>query len=119
MTAQRPSPESPPQHVGPLDLLAFTCELAALVLLALAGWSLGDGWWRGLVLAAALVGVAVWFWGRWLAPTSPRRVAMPRRLVVKAGFYVAVAVVGALAGYAVWAAVLVVVAVTTSAVRRD
>ncbi|MFD1825282.1 MULTISPECIES: YrdB family protein [Mumia] len=107
------------QRVGPLDLLAFTCELAALVLLALAGWVLGDGWWRGLVLAAALVAVAVWFWGRWLAPTSPRRVAMPQRLWVKAAFYIAVGTLGALAGFSLWALVLVAVAVTTAALRRD
>ncbi|WP_370617630.1 YrdB family protein [Mumia sp. Pv 4-285] len=119
MTASKPRPDVPAQHVGPLDLVAFTCELAAMVLLGFAGWSLGDGWWRGAVLAVALVAVAVWFWGRWLAPTSPRRVPMPHRLWVKAGFYVVVGVLGTLAGYPVWALLLVAVAVTAAVLRRD
>lgn len=108
-----------PERIGPLDLLAFVWELAALVLLALSGWSLGDGGWRGSVLAVALVAVAVWFWGRWLAPRSPRRLALSQRLVVKSAFYVAVGTIGAVAGYAGWGVALAVLAVGTALLRRD
>ncbi|MGH1561503.1 YrdB family protein [Mumia sp. DW29H23] len=107
------------ERVGFLDLLAFTCELAALVLLAVSGWSLGEGGWRGAVLAVALVALAVWFWGRWLAPRSSTRVGMPARLLVKSGFYLVVGVLGALAGFPVWAGLLVLVAVTVASLRRD
>ncbi|TNC33246.1 YrdB family protein [Mumia zhuanghuii] len=117
MSERRPAPEA--ERVGPLDVVAFACELAALVLIVLAGWRLGDGWWRGAVLAVALLALAVWFWGRLLAPRSPHRVAMPYRVWVKAGFYLVVGVLGALTGYPLWALALVAVAVTTSAWRRD
>lgn len=117
MSQTPPGPDA--ERIGPLDVLAFACELAALVLLALAGWALGDGWWRGPVLAVALVAVAVWFWGRWLAPSSPHRVALPQRLWVKRAFYVVVGVVGALGGYPLWALLLVLVAASLTGWRRD
>ncbi|MBN9218102.1 MAG: YrdB family protein [Mesorhizobium sp.] len=83
--------------------LRFLLELAALLGLGMAGWSLFGGWWRW-ILALALPLIAAILWGVFAVPGDPSRsgrAPMPVpgavRLVLEfiilfggaAGFYVA------------------------------
>jgi hypothetical protein len=52
--------------------LRFLLELAALLGLGMAGWSLSEGWWRWL-LALALPLVAATLWGTFAVPDDPSR----------------------------------------------
>lgn len=52
--------------------LRFLLELAALLGLGIAGWSLSDGWWRW-VLAPALPLVAAVLWGTFAVLNDPSR----------------------------------------------
>ncbi|BAV47782.1 hypothetical protein MesoLj113a_21910 [Mesorhizobium sp. 113-1-2] len=52
--------------------LRFLLELAALLGLGIAGWTLSDGWWRwGLALALPLVAAVLW--GIFAVPNDPSR----------------------------------------------
>ncbi|MER8957573.1 YrdB family protein [Mesorhizobium sp. M0701] len=52
--------------------LRFLLELAALLGLGMAGWSLSAGMWR-LILAVALPFVAAALWGVFAVPNDPSR----------------------------------------------
>jgi hypothetical protein len=52
--------------------LRFLLELAALLGLGMAGWSLSEGWWRW-ILALALPLVAAALWGTFAVPDDPSR----------------------------------------------
>jgi hypothetical protein len=85
-------PPQKPQDLGPLDAVAFLCEIAMVVLLVLAGHGFVGGW-RGWGVGVFLALVAVGIWAQWMAPTSVRRLDQPTRLVaqimlfVTTGFY--------------------------------
>ncbi|MFC9786268.1 DUF2568 domain-containing protein [Rhodococcus sp. NPDC127528] len=99
----------PQARVGVLDVVAFVCELAMLVLLALAGAESTDALpWR-VVAAIALPAVAAGIWSVWMAPTSRRRLRNPVRLYAQiALFAVAGAVVGAFLAWPLGAAFFLV-----------
>ncbi|TPJ51697.1 DUF2568 domain-containing protein [Mesorhizobium sp. B2-7-1] len=52
--------------------LRFLLELAALLGLGMAGWSLSEGWWRWL-FALALPLIAAALWGIFAVPDDPSR----------------------------------------------
>ncbi|NUS19631.1 MAG: YrdB family protein [Mesorhizobium sp.] len=53
-------------------ILRFLLELAALLGLGIAAWSLSEGWWRWL-LALALPLIAAALWGTFAVPDDPSR----------------------------------------------
>jgi hypothetical protein len=63
--------------------LAFVAEVAMLVGLAWAGWSMSDSTFRSWVLAVALPSLAAVVWGTWLSPKAPRRLPTLHRWAVK------------------------------------
>ncbi len=99
-------PPQKPEDMGILDALAFVCEVAMVVLLVLAGHGFVDGW-RGWAVGAFLAFVAIGIWVQWMAPTSPRQLENPTRLVVQIMLFVTVALYSA-AGGLVWAGLLFV-----------
>ena len=90
-------PPQKPVDVGPLDAVAFVCELAMVVLLVLAGHGFADGW-RGWAVGVFLAMVAVGIWAQWMAPTSPRRLELPTRLVVQVMLFATTALYAAAGG---------------------
>ena len=76
-----------PQTVGFWEVLAFGCELAMLISLAVAGWLGVDALVPRIALAIALPGLVVAVWAVWMAPTSPRRLANPWRLLVQTALF--------------------------------
>lgn len=82
-----------------VEALAFGCELAMIVVLAIAGWSLGS---RGLISIALLIfypALAILIWSVWVAPRAGRRVADPWRLAVQLGLFAGAAVLSAVGGH--------------------
>lgn len=122
-----PSRRPAPDRVGPVDALAFLCEIALLVLLAVAGWRLGaaadvPGAARAalsVVLALALPGLAVVVWARWLARTAARRLPQPWRLDVQIALFVAAGLAIAGVGLVWWGVGLALVGTTAFALTRD
>ncbi len=94
---------------GGWEVLAFGCELALLVALAVAGWNAGSGTASRVVLAVALPVILGVGWGRWLAPRSGRRLSGWRLVTAKVALFVVGGIALAGAGHPVWGAVLVVV----------
>jgi hypothetical protein len=94
--------------------VAFLAEVAALVALALWGWSAGDSTGTKLLLAVALPLAAAVLWGVFAAPRAPVRVLGLTVLVKVVVFGAAVLALLAL-GHA-WAAALLGVAALLSAV---
>lgn len=86
-----------PEDLGPLDAVAFLCEIAMVVLLVLAGHGFADGW-RGWAIGAFLAFVAIGIWVQWMAPTSMRRLEHPTRLTVQIMLFVTVALYAAAGG---------------------
>ncbi|WP_251152575.1 YrdB family protein [Cellulosimicrobium sp. Marseille-Q4280] len=114
------------QHVGPTDVLAFLCEIALVVLLAVAGWRLGTSTGLasplpvllGVLLALALPAAAIAVWGRWLAPRAARRLSQPWRLDAHIAVFVASGLVVAAAGLVWWGVGLALVGTTAFALTR-
>ncbi|PJI93812.1 DUF2568 domain-containing protein [Luteimicrobium subarcticum] len=119
MTSPEPRRGDPRPDVRASGALAFVVEIAMLVLLGQSGWAIGGSVVLSLVLAVALVGAAVVVWGVLLAPTAERRLRRPERLAVKAFLYLVTAAVATLAGYGLWAAAFLVVAVVSLVWARD
>lgn len=90
-------PPQKPENLGPLDAVAFLCELAMVVLLVLAGHGFADGW-RGWATGVFLAFVAVGIWAQWMAPLSVRRLDQPTRLVVQVMLFLTVALYAAAGG---------------------
>lgn len=90
-------PPQKPQDLGPLDAVAFVCEIAMVVLLVLAGHGFADGW-RGWGVGVFLALVAVGIWAQWMAPLSVRRLEQPMRLVVQIMLFLTVALYAAAGG---------------------
>jgi hypothetical protein len=107
-------PPQPPEDIGPLDAVAFLCEIAMLVLLVLAGHGFADGW-RGWAIGGFLAFVAVGIWAQWMAPTSLRRLDHPTRLVVQIMLFVTVALYAAAGGLLVAGVVFAVVSIAVFA----
>jgi hypothetical protein len=100
-------PPEKPQDLGPLDAIAFVCELAMVVLLVLAGHGFADGW-RGWAVGVFLALVAVGIWAQWMAPSSVRRLDQPTRVVVQVMLFITTALYAA-AGGLLWPALVFVV----------
>lgn len=65
------------------DALAFLLEIAALVALAVWGFTVGPNLVLRLVLGLGAPAALVAVWGVWLAPTSDHRLASPWLVVAK------------------------------------
>ena len=63
--------------------MVFLTELAALVGLALGGWSMPGPTWARVLLAALLPVVAAAVWGTFLAPRASRPLAEPWRIALR------------------------------------
>ena len=63
--------------------LAFLAEVAMLLGLAWAGWSMSDSTLRSWLLAIVLPSLAAAVWGTWLSPKAPRRLPTLHRWAVK------------------------------------
>jgi hypothetical protein len=66
------------------DALAFLLELAALVALAVWGFTTGPNLPARLLLGLGAPAVLAAVWGVWLAPASENRLPMPWLIVAKA-----------------------------------
>lgn len=113
-------PPQKPVDMGPLDAVAFLCEVAMVVLLVLAGHGFVDGW-RGWAVGVFLALVAVGIWAQWMAPASLRRLELPTRLVAQVMLFVTTALYAA-AGGLLWAGLafaVVAIAVFVALSRQD
>lgn len=111
MIARRP--EVPPILADWSTWVMFAAELIWLVVLGIAGWRLGQGWWLGAVEAVIFVGILVAAWARWMAPRSRHRLDPNNRLIALILLGSVITVLGASAGLLIPAAaasVLIVVA---------
>ncbi|MEO6470608.1 MAG: YrdB family protein [Aeromicrobium sp.] len=111
-------PPTKPQDIGPLDALAFVCELAMFVLLVLAGHGFAGGW-QGWAIGAFLAAVAGGIWSQWMAPNSARRLENPTRLSVQVMLFLTVAFYAAAGGLMWWGIGFAVVAICTFVALRD
>ncbi|MFC8921121.1 DUF2568 domain-containing protein [Cellulosimicrobium sp. NPDC057127] len=117
----------PPQRVRAVDVVAFGCEVALLVLVAVAGWRVGAGTDApaplptvlGVALAVALPAAVVVVWARWLAPTAAHRLPQPRRLDVQVVLFVTAGLTVAGVGLVWWGVGLALVGTTAFALTRD
>jgi hypothetical protein len=107
-------PSSTPVSIA-VDVVSFLCELAMLVILAVAGWSLGNGGLLAISMAVLYPTLALLIWAVWLAPRSGERLNDPARFVVQVVLFVATAIVAALAGYVVLGVVFAVIAIAAFA----
>ncbi|WP_255371973.1 DUF2568 domain-containing protein [Cellulosimicrobium sp. CUA-896] len=133
MTADdRRGPESrrtarPRGRVGVADVAAVACEVALLVLVAVAGWRTGAAadaaaplpTVLGIVLALALPAAVVAVWARWLARTAAHRLPQPWRLDVQVALLVAAGLAVAGVGLVWWGVGLALVGTTAFALTRD
>lgn len=111
--------ERPQEKVGPLELIAFLCELAMLVLLAMTGVAATDSLLGRVLAAVALPAAAAGIWSVWMAPTSRRRLANPSRLYAQVTLFAVVGTtVGLFLGWLVGAAFFVVSAVVFAELCR-
>lgn len=112
-------PPEKPEDLGPLDAVAFLVEVAMVVLLVLAGHGFGAGW-QGWAVGVFLAMVAIGIWAQWMAPTSPRRLEQPTRLVVQIMLFLTVALYAAAGGLVWWGLAFAAVAIAVFvAVSRD
>jgi hypothetical protein len=77
------------QHVvtGVLYAASFLLELTMLTVLALSGAAVGESLLVRVAAGVALPVAAAAVWAVWMAPTSTRRLANPRRLVAQVGLF--------------------------------
>ncbi|HEV7191888.1 MAG TPA: YrdB family protein [Jatrophihabitantaceae bacterium] len=115
---QGPAAEAVPFAAGVLDLVAFCCELAMLVVLGIAGWALGSGGLMSIALTMFYPALAVLIWSVWMAPRSNRRLRDPHRLISQVALFVATAALSADAGHPLLGIVFAVVAVGSFVVTR-
>jgi uncharacterized protein DUF2568 len=82
-----------------VEALAFACELAMIVVLGIAGWSLGSG---GLISIALLIfypALAILIWSVWVAPRAGRRAGDPWRLGIQLALFAGTAALSAAGGH--------------------
>jgi hypothetical protein len=93
------------------EACAFLCELAMLVVLAIGGWGVGSGGLMSIAFAIFYPSLAILIWSIWMAPTAPRRLDDPWRLVAQIVVFAATGSLGAVGGHAVLGVVFAVVAI--------
>jgi uncharacterized protein DUF2568 len=120
-----PRRSSPPQlsiargiYGGVVEAAAFGVELALLVTLAASGTGVGRGLVVHVALGILLPGLAAGIWAVWMAPTSQRRLADPRRLAWQVVLFLATAVLAVAVGRVVWGVVFGVVSITVFSLAR-
>ena len=96
------------QRITAVDVAVFLGELVLLAVLVIAGARLGGSTAPRIVLAVALPAAAAALWARWLAPRAAGRLANPARLAAKIAVFAVAAVLLAVAGLPIWAAVFFV-----------
>ncbi len=101
----RPAAHGPPAVRGAVALIAFGCELGMLVVLAVAGWGLGNGGLMSISLTIFYPALAILIWLIWVAPRSARRLADPWRLAAQIVLFAATAVLASVAGHPLLGAV--------------
>jgi hypothetical protein len=117
--SEGPTGEQPPSAPGTaLELAAFLCELAMLVVLGIAGWGLGNGGLMSIAFCAFYPALAILIWSIWMAPRSARRLADPLRLFLQLAMFAGTAVLCVIAGQPVLGVVFVVVAAATFVATR-
>jgi Protein of unknown function (DUF2568) len=111
MADEAPGRPAGDMRVGPLEVLAFGCELAMLAAFAVTGWGWASTTPVRVVLALALPSAVAAFWGVLLAPASRRRLGGTALPATQIGvFLLAGAGLGSV-GHPWWAAALVVASV--------
>jgi|BarGraNGADG00212_1021973.scaffolds.fasta_scaffold21043_2 hypothetical protein len=103
---------------GVVEAAAFLCELAMLVLLAVAGWGLGTGGLMSIALAVFYPALAILIWSVWMAPTSSRRLADPSRLIAQVVLFVGTAVLAVTARHPMWGIAFAAIATLTFTASR-
>jgi hypothetical protein len=106
----QPGAPAPTPAGTALEIVAFGCELAMLVVLGIAGWGLGNGGLMGIAFTIFYPALAVLIWSVWMAPRSARRLSDPLRLIVQVALFAATAVLSAAAGHPILGIVFAVVA---------
>lgn len=94
-------PPQKPTDIGPLDAVAFFCEVAMVILLVFAGHGFGSGW-QGWAIGAFLAFVALGIWVQWMGQNSPKRLENPTRLIVQIMLFLTVALYAAAGGLVWW-----------------
>jgi hypothetical protein len=117
------APAATAMAIGGWEVLAFGCELGLLAALAVAGWRLGRFAFPAAVAVAVVTAVALpallaVVWGRWLAPTSSRRLTWPALDGVKVVLYVLGGAALAVVGHPLWGLLLTVISAVDLAVIR-
>jgi hypothetical protein len=117
--AASPGATPPASPVGvAVDAVCFLGELGMLVILAIGGWSLGNGGLLGICMAVLYPALAILVWAVWLAPRSQDRLDDPARFVVQVLLFGATGTVSALAGHLLIGVGFAVLAVAGFAASR-
>jgi hypothetical protein len=111
LNAERPSFRA-------VDALAFLCEIALLVLLAVSGSRLGHVLAGRILWAIALPAVAMVIWGVWMAPTSSRQLDDPWRFIAQVVVFGAAAAIAALAHLTPWGIALAIIGIAMFGLTR-
>jgi hypothetical protein len=111
LNAERPSFRA-------VDALAFLCEIALLVLLAVSGSRLGHVLAGRILWAIALPAVAMVIWGVWMAPTSRRQLDDPWRFIAQVAVFGAAAAIAALADLTPWGIALAIIGIAMFGLTR-
>jgi hypothetical protein len=106
------------QKLRIVDALAFLCEVALIVLLAISGSRLVPELVGRILLAIALPLTAIVIWSVWMAPTSKRRLRDPWRWIAQAAVFGAAASLAAVANLALWGIALAVLGIATFGLSR-
>jgi NhaP-type Na+/H+ or K+/H+ antiporter len=111
-------PESTGRSVHPVDVLAFVCELALLVTLAVAGAGLGQRLIWHIMLAIVLPLAAAVIWSIFMAPASTRRLHDPWRYLAQVVLFALTALLAAEAGRTLWGVIFAVAATVVLGLTR-
>jgi hypothetical protein len=92
------------------ETLAFACELAMVVILGIAGWSLGSGGLLSIALTIFYPALAILVWAVWVAPKAGRRLGDPWRLGIQLALFAGTAALSGAGGHILLAVVFGAVA---------
>jgi hypothetical protein len=106
------------QEMRIVDALAFLCEVALIVLLAITGSRLVPELAGRVLFAIALPLSGIVIWSVWMAPTSKRRLHDPWRWIAQAAVFGAAAWLAAVANLAPWGIALAVLGIATFSLTR-
>ena len=90
--------------------LRFALELGALVALGYGGWQMDGPVWLRIAAAIGFPLLAVYVWGRWVAPKASHPIPDPQRLMPEWLVFGGATVALVLTGHVVLGAVLAVLA---------